>query len=116
MTASITPGSTRTSLNGTTPVTIVAAPAASTYRIVLAIRMTNIDTAAVTVTLKKSIAATSKQVDKVTGAAVNFVWTPVTRDKLMVLAATNELLEMVMSGAAATTNPEVICEWIDKVL
>jgi hypothetical protein len=116
MAASITPGSTRTSLNGTTPVTIVAAPAASTYRIVLAVRMTNIDTAAVTVTLKKSIAATSKQVDKVTGAAVNFVWTPVTRDKLMVLAATNELLEMVMSGAAATTNPEVVVEFVDKVL
>lgn len=116
MAASITPGSTRTSLNGATPVTIVAAPAASTYRIVLAVRMTNIDTAAVTVTLKKSIAATSKQVDKVTGAAVNFVWVPVSRDKLMNLVATDELLEMVMSGAPATTNPEVVVEFIDKAL
>jgi hypothetical protein len=34
----------------------------------------------------------------------------------MHLAATNELLEMVMSGAPTTTNPEVVAEWIDKVL
>lgn len=112
--ASVTPGSQRTSLNGATPVTVVSSPGAGVTRTVLALRMTNIDTAAVTVTLKKSIAATSKQVDKVTGAAVNFVWLPITRDKIMHLVATNELFEMVMSGAAATTNPEVVADFLDR--
>ncbi len=48
----VTPGSSDGTLNGTTPVTVVAAPAASTQRIVKEINVHNVDTAAVTFYVK----------------------------------------------------------------
>lgn len=110
----ITLGSTRTQLNGATPVTVVAAPAASTVRVVLAIRLNNTDTAAITPSLSKDISATAVQVAKEPGLAVDDTWIPVSRDKPMFLSATTESLKMVLSGAAATVNPYCVAEWLDR--
>ncbi len=109
----ITPGSTRTALTGATPVTIVAAPGNGVYRHVIAVRFANIDTAAVTITLNRSVGGTSRQLDKRTGLAVDNVWVPVTKETPIILTGT-AFLAAVMSGAAATTNPDAHAEFIDK--
>lgn len=57
-----TPGSNDGTLNGAAAVTIVAAPAASTYRIINAITIQNRDTAAVTVTLRYVSAGGTRQI------------------------------------------------------
>jgi len=55
---SFTPGSNNGSLNGVTAVTLVAAPAASTQRIIKDITIYNKDTAVVTITLRIDVSAT----------------------------------------------------------
>jgi hypothetical protein len=59
-------GSSEGAVNGTTDVTIVAAPAASTRRIVKYITVYNGDTAAVTFNLKYNSNGTQRQIAKVT--------------------------------------------------
>jgi len=51
-------------LNGTTAVTLVAAPGGSTQRLVESVRFYNDDTAAVTITLSKVIDGTSRTIEK----------------------------------------------------
>jgi hypothetical protein len=111
----ITLGSTRTQLNGATPVTVVAAPAASTVRVVLAIRLNNTDTAAITPSLTKDISGTAVQAEKEIGLAVGDTWRPVNKEKgYMFLTATTHSLLMVLGGAAATANPYCVAEWLDR--
>lgn len=61
-------------LNGTTPVTIIAAPAASTRRIINEITIQNRDTAAVTVTVSLVSGANTRRLAKAT-LQVDEVWT-----------------------------------------
>lgn len=114
MAATITPGATRVDLNGATAVTAVAAPASGVFRTVLALRVFNLDTAAVTITLQKNIGGTKKTIEKITGLAADGVWRPIDRDHIANLVATNESLEVFLAGAPATTNPTSQAEWIDK--
>lgn len=72
--SAFTEGASDSALNGATPVTIVAAPASSTRRIVKNITIANIDTAPVTFTLSYNDNSTLRTVVKVT-LAVNDTWT-----------------------------------------
>ena len=69
-----TEGSTDGALNGGTAVTLVAAPAASTRRIIKSVTITNIDTASVVVTVRYNNNTTLRTVSVVT-LAVGDTWT-----------------------------------------
>lgn len=69
-----TEGSSNAALNGAADVIVVAAPAASTRRIVKSITIQNKDTAAVTVTVKYDDNGTQRQIAKVT-LGVDDTWT-----------------------------------------
>ena len=109
-----TVGSQKSTLNGTTNVTAVSAPSAGYTRKVLCIRVTNIDTAVVTVNLYKNISSTVTLVDTLVGLAVNGVWKPISLEYPMVLKDTTESLELDMGGAAATNNPIAYAEYEDQ--
>lgn len=72
----LTEGASDGALNGTSLVTLVAAPAASTRRVIKWITIQNKDTAPVTVTISyaNSSGSTSRQIAKVT-LAINDTWT-----------------------------------------
>lgn len=74
--SALTEGASDGALNGTSPVTIVAAPGASTRRVIKWITIQNKDTAAVTltVTYDNSSGSTSRQIAKVT-LQPNDTWT-----------------------------------------
>lgn len=108
-------GSQKATLNGTTNVTILSAPASGHKRKVLAIRATNLDTAVVTLNLYKNISATVTLVDTIVGLAVSGVWKPVNTIEPMILNDSTESLEIDMGGAAATVNPVVYTEFEDIV-
>lgn len=72
--SSFTEGSNDGALNGTSSVTLVAAPAASTRRVVKNITICNRDTAAVTITVSLDNNGTLRNIAKVT-LAVNDTWT-----------------------------------------
>ena len=93
----------------------MSAPASGHKRKVLCIRVTNLDTAVVTLNLYKNISATVTLVDTLVGLAVSGVWKPVNTIEPMVLDNANETLEIDMGGAAATTNPVVYTEFEDIV-
>lgn len=96
-----TPGGDDGTLNGTTPVTIVASPAAATQRMIQQITIQNRDTAVVTITLRKVSAGGTRQIwsgDLDVGDTL--IW------EGGVLDATTDSITAVMSAAAATTNPD----------
>jgi hypothetical protein len=72
---SFTEGASDGALNGTTQVTIVAAPAASTRRLIKTISVQNKDTAAVTITVTYNNNGTLRNIAKVI-LQVGDVWTP----------------------------------------
>ena len=72
--SAFTEGSTDGALNGTSQVTLVAAPAASTRRLVKTINIQNKDTAAVTLTITYNNNATLRNIAKVT-LQVGDTWT-----------------------------------------
>lgn len=89
-------------LNGVTPVTLVAAPGAGVERIVKTITVQNRDTAVVAFTLRKVSAGGTRQIwsgDLDPGDT--FIW-----NDPIVLEATTSSITGVMGGAAATTNPD----------
>ena len=95
-------------LNGTTAVTIIAASGREFRRIVKSIIIQNRDTAAVTVTIRYLNGANTRQVW--TGSiAVNdtLVW-GANEGEWLLLDDTTKSITAVMSGAAATTNPDYI--------
>lgn len=73
-TSSLVEGANDGALNGTTAVTLVSAPAASTRRVIKSITIQNRDTAPVTVTIIYDNNGTQRQLAKVT-LAVNDTWT-----------------------------------------
>ena len=72
--SAFTEGANDGALNGTTSVTLVAAPAASTRRVIRSITIENRDTAAVTLTISYNNAATLRTIAKVT-LNVGDTWT-----------------------------------------
>ncbi len=94
-------GSNDGALDGTTAVTLVAAPGADTARTVQLITIYNADTAAVTVTVQLDNDGTDRILVKATLAVGNTLRI----DGPLVLDATTKKIEAVMSAAAATTNP-----------
>ena len=72
--SAFTEGSTDGALNGTSSVTLVAAPAAATRRVVKNITIYNKDTAAVTITVSFNANSTLRNIAKVT-LAVGDTWT-----------------------------------------
>lgn len=73
-TSSLVEGANDGALNGTTAVTLVSAPAASTRRVIKSLTIQNRDTAFVTVTIIYDNNGTQRQLAKVT-LAVNDTWT-----------------------------------------
>jgi hypothetical protein len=103
------PGDDDGTLNGVTAVTIVGSPAASTRRMIRTITIQNRDTAVVTVTLRKVNGANTRQLWKGDlDVGDTLIW-----DDPLVLNATNKSITAVMSGAAATTNPDWTSTWAD---
>ena len=90
-------------LTGTTPVTVLAAPAASTQRVTApyGINVMNRDTATRTITIRKNKAGTIYALATQTLLTLTSYSFP----GRVVLDATNESLEIVSDGAAATTEP-----------
>lgn len=72
--SSLTEGSSDGALNGTTPVTLVSAPASSTRRVIKSISIQNKDSASVTLTITYDNNGTARQLAKVT-LAQNDTWT-----------------------------------------
>lgn len=105
----MTEGNSNFALNGATPVTLVASPAASTRRLIRNITVHNRDTAAVTLTVRYVDDATTRQLYKVT-LQPDSTWVCNT---VIVLADTNDSVTALLSGAAATTNPDGIAAWAD---
>lgn len=105
-----TPGNSNGALNGTTAVDVVAAPAASTQRMVSKVRFYNEDSASVTITLRYNDNATTRTLQKFTLAAGESA----VFEEVEVLDATTKKLQALMSGAAATTNPSYSASWADK--
>ena len=106
-------GATKGSLNGTNSVTIVAAPAAGFMRRVECVRFVNVDTAAVDIRLRLTIAGpTHYECDNVIALAVDGKFFPVEGADVIWLDTTDSLTA-VMGGAAATTNPTWVSGWVD---
>jgi hypothetical protein len=94
--SAFTEGSTDGALNGTSQVTLVAAPAASTRRLVKTVYIENKDTAAVTLTITYNNNATLRNIAKVT-LAVGDTWsTDGTTD-------TNGNLKTIQGSVSLTT-------------
>jgi len=98
--SSLTEGSTDGALNGTTPVTLVAAPASSTRRVIKSISIQNKDSASVTLTISYDNNGTARQLAKVT-LAQNDTWTT---DGVY---DTNGNLKTSASGAGTVTTVSV---------
>lgn len=106
--ATQTPAGDDGTLNGTTPVTIVPAPGASDQHVVFAITIHNVDTAVVTVSVRKVSAGGTriiarKDLDPEDTLII---------DERIVLDATTDSITAVMSGAAATTDPDWTSSWL----
>lgn len=108
--ATFTEGSNDGAMNGTTPVTLVAAPAASTRRIVKWFQISNRDTAAVTLTVRFLNGASTRVLVSAMTLAVGdtLVW-----NDGLVLDTTAKSITALLSGAAATTNPDFVASFGD---
>lgn len=103
------PGSNDGTLNDTTPVTVVAAPAASTQRQVHWISVTNKDSAAVTLTLNLVNGINTRRLAKVIlQVDDNFLWS-----ENLVLDTTSKSVTAVLAGAVATTQPDFVANYGD---
>lgn len=89
-------------LNGTTPVTIVSVPSSGQRKLVNKINIHNRDTASVTVTVSKNKNATLRRLIRVTLEPDDTL----IYDSIIVLDATDESVEAVLSGAPSTSNPD----------
>lgn len=106
-----TEGGSNGALNGGTPVTIVAAPAAATRRLVRLINIANRDTANVTLTITKVV---SGGTDSVLVSAMQLApGDTLIYDDVVVLDATTKSITAVLSGAVSTTEPDWNTTWGD---
>jgi len=96
-------------LNGTTPVTVVSAPAAGVVRTVQTIFIYNADTAAVTVT----VIYDNGGADRIMLKATLQVGETLRLDGPIVLDETDTLIEAKLAGEPATTNPSFVASYED---
>ena len=99
--------------NGTTDVTILAAPAASTSRTIPAggINIVNLDTADIVVTLQIKDDGTDRVQDIMT-IAPNMSWS---NDKqVLCLDATTQTLEVYLGGAVTATEADISVMYRDE--
>lgn len=87
--------------NGTTDVTVVAAPGASEQRIVRTVAVHNTDTVAATVTIKKAKGGSEYIIAKDTLAVGETLFFGGTGESI-ILDATDETVEIVLAGAVTT--------------
>jgi hypothetical protein len=106
-----TEGSTDGTLNSTTPVTLVAAPAASTRRVVKCINVQNRDTVAVTLTVNYVSAGGTRQIWKGTLSVNDTI--VFGEEDLYVLDATTKSITGVLAGAITTSQPDYVSTWAD---
>lgn len=103
-----TPDGNNGALNGTTPVTLIAAPSAGVARMMKIIRVTNRDTIAHTFTLRFVSGANTRRLWYGTLA----VGDSVKCDDPLVLDST-ESITALLGEAIATTNPDFVSSWAD---
>jgi len=84
--------------NSTTPVEVVAAPGASTRRLIRSITVFNADTAAATITLTYDNGVTERVINKTTLAIGDQLYF----DDTVVLANTSSSINIVLAGAITT--------------
>lgn len=104
-----TEGSSDGALNGTTEVTLVAAPSSGVRRLVKTLVVHNRDTAAVTLTIRLKNGINTRQIWKGTLASLDSLalsW-------MIILDSTSKSLAAVLSGAPATTNPDFLTSYGD---
>lgn len=95
--------------NGTTPVTLVAAPGSGVRRIVKTITIKSNDTAQKVATIRKVSAGGTREVFEVTlDPGDNAIF-----NEAIVLDATTDSVTLVMSAAATTTEPDWSSSWAD---
>ena len=102
-------GGNQGSLNGTTEVTVVAAPASSTRRLVRSLIVQNRDTAAVGLSVFMAKGASRYRI-WYGSIAAGYTWVC---DTVLVLDATDESIVASLGGAAATTNPDFNSAYAD---
>lgn len=110
----LTPGDTDGVMSGTTPVDLVPSPAGSAKRVVNSVIVYNADTAAVTLTVRKTntTGPTHRVIDKVTlqpGESYHFG----VDGERAVLDGTTKKITGLLSGAPATTQPDWSSSWGD---
>jgi hypothetical protein len=98
-------------LNGTTPVTLVAAPAANTRRIVKNVTIQNRDTASVTLTLNYVNGASTRQIASMTLQVGDSLVCG--EEDFYVLDTTSKSITAVLSASPATTNPDYCVTYAD---
>jgi hypothetical protein len=107
------PGGDHGSLNGVTPVELAPAPAAGFVRCVERLSFDNIDTGAVTIRVRKTVAGPADyEFDSVAGLAVDSKYISVTKNDPVVLAV-GESITAVMDAAAASDDPTWLVSWVD---
>jgi hypothetical protein len=104
-----TPGNSNGVLNGSTPVDVVAAPGASTQRLVRVIRFYNADTVSQTITVRLNDNGTGRDLRNFTLAAGESA-----EFEHEVLDATTKKMQALMGGAHTTTAPVYSAVWADK--
>jgi hypothetical protein len=107
------PGSSDGTLNGSSEVVVVPAPAASVQRIIRDVTIANVDTANVVASLQLA-----------NGAARRVIWSGVMEpgdtlkygfgEDVMILDSTAKSVVAKLSGAAATSNPDFMSSWMDR--
>jgi len=118
-----TPGASMGVSNGTTDVTIVAAPAADIARTVRHISVYNADTASATITIKLDKAATERRI-VVQALTTLQMWTNksgvngnlIGAFDLLVLDDTDEVVQLVLGGAVTTNELEWVTCYADEAI
>lgn len=108
--STFTPGGNEVDTNGATHVTVVAAPAAGTQRIVSSVKIHNGDTATVDAQIIISTGGTRRILARNSSLVID--GTLEVRD--IVLDATNKLIEVVLGGAHDTVAPVAQAAYVDK--
>ena len=98
--------------NGATPVTVVAAPGASTTRMIAryGLSVYNADTAAITLYLQLADGAATRIIEKATINAGSSYF----NTSFISLSTTAQSLEIVLSGAVATTEADYVGKYREE--
>ena len=104
-----TPGANDGTLNGTSEVTVVAAPGAGVMRTVRNINVYNADNAAITLYLKYVHGASKRTLAKVTvGVGETFIY-----EEALILDDTDKSIIALLGGAKSSTDPDFMTAYAD---